>query len=184
MSENKSIGKMAAGVVSGVIIVAATLYTIQPNTGIYHPDNEASKMIAFKRTEHEQARIGYEVGECGIENFDQILKQLKQEDLENYFFPIPKKGTRRYNEYINLMYIKQFDKIVCADGEFYVARFDIGRASCDYTQSLKECGSDLLRKDTYKNMVYWLVRNGLGEEHHWRPKREIKNKSCECPLGQ
>ena len=184
MTENKSIGKKVAGVVGGMIIVAAALYTIQPNTETYHPENEASKMIAFKRTESQQARIGYEVGECGIENFDQVLEQLKQEDLENYFFPIPSKGTRRYNEYVNLMYIKHFEKIVCADGEFYIARFDISRANCDYTQSLKECGSVLLRKDTYKNMVYWMVRNGLGEEYHWKPKREIKNKSCECQVRQ
>lgn len=182
MSENKSIGKKVAGVVSGIVIVAATLYNIQPNIDTYSADNEASNMIAFKRAESQQARIGYEIGECGVENFDHILNQIKQDELEKYFFPIPTKGTRRYNEYVNLMYIKHFDKVICDDGEFYVAKFDIKRANCDYTKSLKECGSVLLRKDTYKNMVYWLVQNGLGEERHWLPKNTVKSKTCECSI--
>lgn len=181
-SGQRMIVGLALLTIGGMMLVAMILYSIYPNNQAYQIENETNKMVAFKRLQNEQARIGYEIGECGSDKFADVLNQLKQEGIENYFFPIPTNGTRRYNEYVNLMYIHHFDKIICTDGEFYIARFAIRGADCDYTKYLKECGSDLLRKDTYNNMVYWLVNLGLGEERHWQPRNVIKNRSCECTI--
>lgn len=181
-SGQRTIAGLALLTIGGMMLVAMILYSIHPNDQVYIIENETSKMVAFKRVQNGQARIGYEIGECGSDQFAAIINRLRQEDTENYFFPIPANGTRRYNEYVNLLYIHYFDKIICSQGEFYVARFAIRGADCDYTKYLKECGSDLLRKDTYQNMVYWLVNLGLGEERHWKPRNVIESSSCECKI--
>jgi len=61
-SGQRTITGLALLTIGGMMLVAMILYSVHPNDQVYRIENETSKMVAFKRMQNNQARIGYEAG--------------------------------------------------------------------------------------------------------------------------
>jgi hypothetical protein len=137
------------------------------------------KLVAYEPQRHQKAVLAFENGECGRVDMRQLRRQLK--DRSDWFFGIPF-GRGVYTEYIHLVYVDHFEKVICNDKEFYRARLDVRQKgiSCDYLTKLRQCGTDLMERRIYKKMVNRLEVLGIGDAGHYKPRRTIELDNCNC----
>lgn len=137
------------------------------------------ELVAYEPHRNQMAVLAFENGECGRENIRQLKKKLN--NRQNWFFGIPF-GRGIYTEYIHLVYVDHFEKVICNGKEYYRARLDIRQSgvSCDYLTKLKQCGSDLMERRIYKKMVNRLEALGIGDAGHYKPRRTINLDNCNC----
>ena len=137
------------------------------------------QLVAFERLQQENVRLGFERGDCSVAGYKEILDEINGSGRKPYFFPLPYKGKKEYNEYVNLLYIDHFEKVICQKGEFFRARLGLNQAECTYMKWWVQCGSDYLTKHTYTKMKTALEQLNPGIDYN--PKRTINSDTCECP---
>lgn len=142
-------------------------------------DGQYDFLIAFEPQTNNRSVLAYENGECGFESTKNLKRKLGSKD--SYFFGIPL-GPGVYTEYIHLVYVKSFEKVLCNDQTYYRAILDIGatKNACSYLKKLKSCGSDLMGRRIYRKMVNRLEVLGLGSAGDFKPKRTVKLENCNC----
>lgn len=169
----------------GMLLFFALFSLLDPNDqwGIpvvdSKPLNAYESLVAYEPHRNQVAVLAFENGECGREDMRQLEKKLKERN--NWFFGIPF-GRGVYTEYIHLVYVDHFEKVICNDKEFFRARLAVSQSgpSCDYLTKLKHCGTDLMERRIYKKMVNRLEVLGIGDARHYKPKRTIKLDNCNC----
>ncbi len=137
------------------------------------------QLIAYEPRTNQKALLAFENGECGKENLGTLKNKLWER--REWFFGIPY-GRGVYTEYIHLVYVHHFEKVICNDKEYYRARLAIrgGYNDCDYLLKLKECGTDLMERRIYRKMVNQLERLGIGDARDYKPRKTVRLKNCNC----
>ncbi len=137
------------------------------------------QLVAYEPRTNQKAVLAFENGDCGIENTR--LLQRKLSSKKDWFFGIPY-GRGVYTEYIHLVYVHHFEKVICNNKEYFRARLAIpsNKNACDYLTKLNQCGTDLMERRIYNKMVNRLEVLGIGDAGDYKPKRTIKLENCNC----
>ena len=140
---------------------------------------EYEQLVAYEPHRNQIATLAFENGECGRENIRKLERILKEKN--SWFFGIPF-GRGVYTEYIHLVYVDYFEKVVCNGKEYFRARLAIkGQGiNCDYLTKLKQCGTDLMERRIYRKMVNRLEVLGIGDAGDYKPKRTVELENCNC----
>lgn len=185
--QRSSINNFTIAIFSGILLCFLAFSYFDPvgwqdNTTLPAADEQLSyaKLVAFEPQTNKKSILAYENGECGSENTAELKRKLVRKK-DSPFFGIPlSRGI--YGEYIHLVYVSFFEKVMCDSKVYYRARMDVNRSipSCHYLKKLKACGSDLMERRVYKNMVNRMESLGLGSAGDFKPRRTIKQKHCNC----
>lgn len=137
------------------------------------------QLVAFEPRVSNKSVLAFENGSCGFEQTSKLRSALGGN--KGRFFGIPQ-GRGVYTEYINLLYVKYFEKVICNDQTYYRARLDVNSRSqsCNYLKKLKGCGTDLMERRIYRKMVNRLEALGLGSVGDFKPRRTVKLDNCNC----
>ena len=186
--KSSSFQQFLATIIIGAIVVALILAILDPK-GIYKKQEDTAKvlssgtyaqLLAFEPMQHDKARLGYVNGTCETTLISKVFSGIEAEGRSDWFFGIPLNGTKRKAEYINLVYVDHFERILCAGGEYYRARLNVQGQQCRFVESLITCGTDFFTKRTYDKMVHELEKLGVGDADYFKPRRTIRQKACEC----
>ncbi len=169
----------------GMLLFFALFSWLDPNGQRETPVLEAhsleayEKLVAYEPHRNQMAVLAFEDGECGRENMRQLNRKLNERN--DWFFGIPF-GRGVYTEYIHLVYVDHFEKVICNGKEFYRARLAVRQngLSCDYLTKLRQCGTDLMERRIYKKMVNRLETLGIGDAGNYKPRRTIQLENCNC----
>ncbi len=175
-------------VLLGIFAVALLLAITDPKNVISKPKAEGgvissstyTQLLAIEAMRNDKARLGYANGSCETANLSAVLAAIKEEGKSDWFFGIPLNGTKRRGEYVNLVYVDHFEKIICSNGEYYRARLNVQGAQCRFVEGLIHCGTDLFTRHTYYKMVNALENLGVGDADYFKPRRTIRQRACEC----
>lgn len=143
------------------------------------PEKAYERLVAYEPQTNQNAVLAFENGECGRENLRTLQRKL--DDRSNWFFGIPY-GRGVYTEYIHLVYVHHFEKVICNGKTYFRARLALrGRSDdCNYLVKLKECGTDLMERRIYLKMVNRLEALGIGDAGDYKPRRTIRLDNCNC----
>lgn len=137
------------------------------------------QLVAYEPRTNQKAILAFENGECGQENTKFLQRKLKEKG--DWFFGIPF-GRGVYTEYIHLVYVHHFERVICNNKEYFRARLALkpNRTACDYLVKLNQCGTDLMERRIYRKMVNRLEALGIGDAGQYKPKRTIRLENCNC----
>jgi hypothetical protein len=184
-NHQSSFGKFLKTILLGAIVVAAILAIKDPK-GILSKDEvsassiDYTQLLAIEPLRNDKARLGYVNGSCETNDLSSVLQAIKQEGRWEWFFGIPLNGTKRKGEYINLVYVDHFERIICAEGVYYRARLNVQGNQCRFVEGLISCGTEFFTERTYRNMVNALEKLGVGNAEYFQPRRTLKQNACEC----
>ena len=189
MFENRrsSIRMFLPTIIAGMIAVAFLLSILDPK-GILGGEELAAgavsidyqQLLAIEPMQNDRARLGYVNGVCETNDLSEVLRAIKRDGKEDWFFGIPFNGSKRKGEYINLVYVDHFERILCSEGVFYRARLNVQGNQCRFVEGLITCGTEFFTERTYRNMVNALEALGVGDAGYFRPRRTLRLEECEC----
>ena len=188
LHQKSSFGKFLKTIFFGAIVVAIILAIKDPKDILSKEEVSAQavpqrygQLLAIEPLQNDRARLGYVNGSCEInKNLSKLLGAIKQEGKWEWFFGIPMNGTKRKGEYINLVYVDHFERIICEKGVYYRARLNVNGRQCNFVEGLITCGTEFFTERTYRNMVNALEKLGVGDADYFKPKRTLKQEACEC----
>lgn len=184
---SSSVGMFLRTIVLGAIAVGIFLAILDPK-GILGSDRSVvravsidyQRLLAIEPMQNDRARLGYINGICETNDLNEVLRAIKRDGKWEWFFGIPFNGTKRKGEYINLVYVDHFERILCSEGVFYRARLHVEGNQCRFVEGLITCGTELFTERTYQNMVNALETLGVGDADYFKPRRTLRLEACEC----
>lgn len=190
LDQFSSTTRLVFTIIIGALIVAAILVMLDPK-GIYRGEETAvaldaprdyTRLLAIEALHDNRARLGYVDGRCETseKQLGEVLRAIQQEGKGEWFFGIPFNGTRRKGEYINLVYVDHFERIICNQGVYYRARLRVQGNQCRFVEGLIACGTEFFTERTYGKMVHALERLGVGDADYFQPRRTLRQETCEC----
>lgn len=169
-----------------VLLASFVTFSVVDPMGWYNTEiaqervgNSYDRLVAFEPQTKNQSILAYENGHCGFEKTSKLKQVLGGKDSR--FFGIPQ-GRGVYTEYIHLVYVKYFEKVICNGQTYYRAKLDLGAKanSCSYLRKLQACGTDLMERRIYNKMVNRLEILGLGSAGDFKPRRTVQLEHCNC----
>lgn len=180
-----SVGIFLRTIMLGAVAVAIVLAMLDPKRILTNEDLPAGaidyqQLLAIEPMQNDQARLGYVNGVCETNDLRAVLNAIKRDGKGDWFFGIPFNGTKRKGEYINLVYVDHFERILCSEGVFYRARLNVQGNQCRFVEGLIICGTEFFTERTYRNMVNALETLGVGDADYFKPRRTLRLEACEC----
>lgn len=182
-----SVGMFIKTITLGAIAVAIVLAILDPKHILAGEELPAGavvidyrQLLAIEPMQNNRARLGYVNGVCETGDLNEVLRAIKRDGKGEWFFGIPFNGTKLKGEYINLVYVDHFERILCSEGVFYRARLNVQGNQCRFVEGLITCGTEFFTERTYRNMVNALEILGVGDAEYFRPRRTLRLEACEC----
>jgi hypothetical protein len=186
-SRPSSVGMFLRTIILGAIAVAIVLAMLDPKQILTSKELRVSaiaidyqRLLAIEPMQNDRARLGYVNGVCETNDLREVLQAIKRDGKGEWFFGIPFNGTKLKGEYINLVYVDHFERILCSEGVFYRARLNVQGNQCCFVEGLINCGTEFFTARTYRNMVNALEALGVGDAEYFKPRRTLRLEACEC----
>lgn len=140
------------------------------------PKVNVDRLVYYERLTQDKVRLIYDNGACEIFNFENLLFNIQEYQDCGQFPGIPDQGE--VYEYVNLLYIESFDKVICDDQELYRIKLGVDHSSCSALRSLEDCGVGLFSFYVYRQLRKKLEE--LNPHSSFKYRRTVELVGCDC----
>lgn len=140
------------------------------------PKINVNRLAYYEKLTRDRVRLVYDNGACEILPFKDLLYNIQEAKQCTGFVGIPRNGE--VTEFVNLLYIESFDKVLCKGKELYRANLAVTASSCAILRTIRDCGVGLFSVYVYRNLRKRLEE--LNPHVDFRYRRLVEEFGCEC----
>lgn len=140
------------------------------------PRINIDRLMYYEELTKDRVRAVFDNGACETMDFKDLLYNIQEGKYCTQFQPIPRDG--QVTEYINVLYIKSFEKVKCPSGERFRARMDAPSPSCATLRNIADCGVGLFSIYVYRKLRTKLEE--LNPNMDFRYRRTVGLEGCGC----
>lgn len=138
------------------------------------PKININRLTYFEKLTRDRVRLVFDNGACEIIAFEDLTYNIQEAEQCTSFKGIPRNGE--VTEFVNLLYIESFEKVLCEGKELYRAQLAVTPSSCAILRTIEDCGVGLFSVYVYRNLRKRLEELNPGVDFKYRGLAE----GCEC----
>lgn len=137
------------------------------------PRINMDRLAYYEQLTRDRVRLIYDNGACQIFDTEDLMYNIQDKKRCGQFTGIPQNGE--VTEFVNLLYIESFEKIICKDKELYRLKLGVEVSSCASLRTIADCGVGSFGVYVYRRLRKTLEEMNPGTDFKYR-----RTVECDC----